>query len=94
MKMIFEPARRARVRAPRTNDVMPLAETPTGRTLGLALALRQGLGADVPVIVADPALAKEADAVCRTWAVKDLDCPSAGASNATAWSSAISFALE
>ncbi|WP_235940120.1 hypothetical protein [Bradyrhizobium hipponense] len=31
-----------------------------------------------PLLVADPALAKEADAVCRTWAVKDLDCPSAG----------------
>ena len=27
-KMIFEPARRARVSAPRTNCVMPLAETP------------------------------------------------------------------
>ncbi|WP_245269988.1 G8 domain-containing protein [Nitrobacter hamburgensis] len=31
-----------------------------------------------PLLVADPALAKEADAVCKTWAVKDLDCPSAG----------------
>jgi hypothetical protein len=31
-----------------------------------------------PLLVADPALAKEGDAVCRTWAVKDLDCPSAG----------------
>ncbi len=28
-KMIFEPARRARVSAPRTNCVMPLADTPT-----------------------------------------------------------------
>ena len=27
-KMIFEPARRARVSAPRTNCVMPLADTP------------------------------------------------------------------
>ncbi|MFD2054083.1 hypothetical protein ACFSQT_13550 [Mesorhizobium calcicola] len=31
-----------------------------------------------PLLVADPALAKEADAVCRAWAVKDLDCPAAG----------------
>lgn len=31
-----------------------------------------------PLLLADPALAKEADAVCRTWAVKDLDCPAAG----------------
>lgn len=31
-----------------------------------------------PLLVADPGLAKEADAVCRTWAVKDLDCPAEG----------------
>ena len=34
--MIFEPARRARVNAPRTNGVMPLADTPmtTSRLVG------------------------------------------------------------
>jgi cell migration-inducing and hyaluronan-binding protein len=31
-----------------------------------------------PLLVANPALKKEANAVCQNWAVKDLDCPNAG----------------
>jgi hypothetical protein len=31
-----------------------------------------------PLLVANPALKKEADAVCQNWAVKSLDCPEAG----------------
>ena len=31
-----------------------------------------------PLLVANPALKKEADAVCGKWAVKDLDCPADG----------------
>jgi cell migration-inducing and hyaluronan-binding protein len=31
-----------------------------------------------PLLVANPLLKKEADAVCQAWAVKDLDCPAEG----------------
>ena len=31
-----------------------------------------------PILSADPSFKKEADAVCRNWAVKDLDCPAKG----------------
>jgi len=35
-------------------------------------------GGNSPAVKADKALWAEADAVCRTWAVKDLDCPEKG----------------
>src|SRR5262249_50087628 len=31
-----------------------------------------------PLLIANPALEKQANAVCGTWAVKDLDCPKEG----------------
>jgi hypothetical protein len=33
---------------------------------------------DYPLLVTDPGFKAECDAVCTTWAVKDLDCPSGG----------------